>query len=54
MAVRPIDPSELTALLRDVGAVQCTVTSPTITQIDKTAVAVADSITVTYGGIVNG
>lgn len=51
---RPIDPSELTALLRDVGAVQCTVTSPTITQIDKTAVAVADSITVNYGGIVNG
>lgn len=51
---RPIDPSELIALLRDVGAVQSTITSPVITQIDKTAVAVADSITVNYGGIVNG
>lgn len=51
---RGIDPSELTALLRDVGAVQCTITSPAITQIDSTAVAVADMVTVTYGGVVNG
>ena len=51
---RAVDPSELIASLRDVGAVQCSVTSPTVTEVASNAVAIADTVTITYGGLVNG
>ena len=51
---RAIDSSELIASLRDVGAVQCTITKPEITAVASTAVAIADTVKITYGGLVDG
>lgn len=49
---RDLDPSKLYQLIVAAGACKVTVTSPVMTSVDNTAVAVAsDSRTVTYGGV---
>lgn len=50
---RSIDPGQLTTYLREVGAVQITVTAPTITAVSSTQVAVAGEVNMTYGGLID-
>ncbi|WP_425622483.1 baseplate assembly protein [Brevibacillus borstelensis] len=51
---RDINPSELTRLLMQAGAHHVSVVSPVHTEVDFDRVAVADTVTVTYGGLTNG
>ena len=51
---RDINPSELIALIMAAGAKRVAVTSPVFTAVDAGSVAVADTVTVTYGGLENG
>ena len=47
---RDINPSELIRKIVDAGAKRVVVTSPTFTALNKTKVAIADTVTVQYGG----
>jgi phage-related baseplate assembly protein len=48
---RDINPSELIARVMGAGAKRTTVTSPVFTQVQPYQVAVAGTVTVTYGGL---
>jgi phage-related baseplate assembly protein len=48
---RDIDPSELIYRIKAAGASRVSVTSPSYTAVDTTAVAVAGTVTATYGGL---
>ena len=48
---RDINPSELIRRVMQAGAKRVVVTAPTFTTLDKTKVAIADTVTVTLGGI---
>lgn len=50
---RQIDPTELVGLMREAGAVQVVVTSPAITAIKSTEIAIANEVNVTYGGLID-
>jgi phage-related baseplate assembly protein len=51
---RDINPSELIARIMAAGAKRVAVTTPVFAVVDAGSVAVADTITVTYGGLENG
>ncbi|MFM1655660.1 baseplate J/gp47 family protein [Brevibacillus sp. B_LB10_24] len=51
---RDINPSELTRLLMQAGAHHVSVVSPVHTDVGFDRVAVAETVTVTYGGLTNG
>lgn len=51
---RDINPSELTRLLMQAGAHHVSVVSPAHTDVGFDRVAVAETVTVTYGGLTNG
>ena len=51
---RDVNPSELIARIMAAGAKRVAVTTPVFAAVDAGSVAVADTITVTYGGLENG
>ena len=50
---RDIDPSKLVQMIVDAGGVKVNVTSPAVTTIDDDSVAICNTKTVTFGGVVD-